>query len=184
MLEGKLVRLRPLEMTDLDREYRWINDREVTRYLSARYPISRGEEAAWLREGTKNSFSEGPVLAIETKDGEHIGNVTLHNPDPDNRKAVLGIAIGEKQHWSGGYGTDAIITLLRFGFHQMALNRVSLHVFEFNERAIACYSKCGFVEEARLRDHYYGEGRYWDVLVMGILRHEFDRLYGGPAAAS
>jgi RimJ/RimL family protein N-acetyltransferase len=184
MLEGKLVRLRPLEMADLDREHRWINDREVTRYLSARYPISRGEEEAWLREGTKSSFAEGAVLGIETNDGEHIGNLGLHTPDPDNRHAVLGIFIGEKQNWSGGYGTDAIITLLRFGFHQMALNRVSLHVFQFNERAIACYRKCGFVEEARLRDHYYGEGRYWDVLVMGILRPEFDQLHGGLEAAT
>ncbi len=32
----------------------------------------------------------------------------------------------------------------------------------------------------RLRQHYYAEGRYWDVFVMAILRDEFEALHGGP----
>jgi RimJ/RimL family protein N-acetyltransferase len=73
------------------------------------------------------------------------------------------------------------VTLLRFGFEEMNLNRVSLHVFEFNERAVACYKKCGFQMEGRLRQNYYGEGRYWDVFVMGILRDEFAALHGATS---
>ena len=85
--------------------------------------------------------------------------------------------LGEKDYWAKGYGTDAIVTLLRFAFHEMNLNWVWLHVFEFNERAMVCYQKCGFKEEGRLRQHYYQEGRYWDSVVMGILRDEFDALH-------
>ena len=178
MLEGTLVRLRPLEPADLEREYRWINDREVTRYLAARYPIAMEQEERWLRELPANDFTHGVRLAIETKDGVHIGNLDLHQPNVEDRKAGLGIMIGDKDYWSNGYGTDAIVTLLRFGFEQMNLHRVWLHVFEFNERAIACYKKCGFQIEGRLREHRYSEGRYWDVFVMAILRDEFEALHG------
>jgi RimJ/RimL family protein N-acetyltransferase len=118
------------------------------------------------------------MLAIETKDGIHIGNLGLHDPHPEHRSATLGILIGEKDYWSNGYGTDAIVTLLRFGFGEMNLHRVTLHVFEFNERAIACYKKCGFQIEGTLRQHYYGEGRYWDVIVMGVLRDDFEACHG------
>ena len=55
----------------------------------------------------------------------------------------------------------------------MNLHRVDLQVFEFNERAIASYRKVGFREEGRLRQHMYRDGRYWDIIHMGILRHEF-----------
>ena len=182
MLEGTLVRLRPLEPADLEREYRWINDREVTRYLAARYPIAMEQEERWLRELPANDFTHGVRLAIETKDGLHIGNLDLHQPNAEDRKAGLGIMIGDKDYWSNGYGTDAIVTLLRFGFEQMNLHRVWLHVFEFNERAIACYQKCGFQIEGRLRQHRYSEGRYWDVFVMAILRDEFEAVHGEPAA--
>ena len=181
MLEGTLVRLRALEATDLERAYTWINDREVTRYLSARYPLSHADEERWLRDAPTNGFANGVRLAIETKDGVHIGNMGLHDVNPEDRKAGLGIMIGEKAYWSNGYGSDAIDTLLRFAFHEMNLNRVWLHVFEFNERAAACYRKCGFQQEGHLRQHRYSEGRYYDVLVMGILRDEFEARHGVAA---
>ncbi len=182
MLEGTLVRLRALEPTDLGRAYTWINDREVTRYLAARYPLSRADEERWLNERPTNSFG-GVRLAIESKDGAHIGNIDLHQPNAEDRKAGLGIMIGDKAYWANGYGTDAIVTLLRFAFHEMGLNRVWLHVFDFNERAIACYTKCGFREEGRLRQHRFTEGRYCDTLVMGVLREEFEALHGGAKEA-
>jgi RimJ/RimL family protein N-acetyltransferase len=178
MLEGTIVRLRPLELEDLERDYTWINDGEVTRFVAMRYPTSRLAEERWLRDHPANDFASGVALAIETKEGVHIGNLGLHQPNPEDRKASLGIMIGDKEYWSNGYGTDAIVTLLRFGFAEMNLNRVWLHVFEFNARAQACYKKCGFVEEGRLRQHYYGQGRYWDVVVMAILRDEFAARHG------
>ena len=178
MLEGRLVRLRALEPDDLEPNYRWVNDVEVTRYLDTRYPISRGEEERWLANRPANDLAHGVHLAIETKDGVYIGNLALHGPHPEHRSAVLGIVIGEKHYWSNGYGTDAIVTLLRFAFGEMNLHRVMLHVKEFNERGIACYKKCGFQIEGTLRQNYYGEGHYWDVVVMGVLRDEFEALHG------
>ena len=47
MLEGNLVRLRALELSDLERVYSWINDREVTRYIAARYPMSRAARSSY-----------------------------------------------------------------------------------------------------------------------------------------
>lgn len=182
MLEGKVVRLRAMEAGDLEPNYRWMNDGEVIHFLAMRYPISRAEEDRWLANRPPNDFAHGVQLAIETKEGVHIGNLGLHDPHPEHRTAVLGIVIGEKDYWSNGYGTDAIVTVLRFGFSEMNLNRVSLHVFEFNERAIACYTKCGFQIEGRLRQNYFGEGRYWDVIVMGVLRGEFEALHGAEGA--
>ena len=188
MLEGNLVRLRALELSDLERVYSWINDREVTRYIAARYPMSRADEERWLRGSSPNSFGGGVQLAIEVKNGEvqnggtnevaHIGNIDLVEVRPEDRKAGLGVMIGDKDYWSNGYGTDAVVTILRFAFHEMNLNRVWLHAFDFNERAQACYRKCGFQEEGRLREHYYTEGRYCDSVVMAVLSHEFEELHG------
>jgi RimJ/RimL family protein N-acetyltransferase len=175
MLEGKLVRLRAIEPGDAERAYRWVNDVEVRRYVAMRYPLSKADEERWARDRAPNDFTN-VALAIETKDGVYIGNCGLHQGHAEDRKASLGIVIGEKDYWSNGYGADAVITLLRFGFAEMNLNRVWLHAFEFNERAIACYKKCGFAIEGRLRQHYYGAGRYWDVVAMGVLREEFDAI--------
>lgn len=175
MIEGTLVNLRQREMTDLDRVYGWVNDTEVTRHLSMRYPMSLAAEEAWLRERDVKPNTFAYVrLAIDTKDGVHIGGLNLPWGDAESRKARLGIMIGDKAYWSRGYGTDAIRTLLGFAFGEMNLRRVDLTVDAENGRGIACYRKCGFVEEVRTRQAIYARGAYADQLVMGILRDEFE----------
>jgi len=176
MLEGKLVRLRALEPEDLERNLRWMNDGEVRQFLlDARYPISRAEEEKWMEANQGSSFRH-VRLAIETREGQHIGNMDLRHTSPEHRRAELGIMIGEKDCWGRGYGTDAIRRLLRFAFEEMNLNRVYLTTDENNSRALACYRKCGFREEGRLRQDRFLEGRYWDTIVMGVLREEFENM--------
>jgi len=179
MIEGRLVDLRAPEMADLERNYQWVNDREVTRHVSMRYPMSLAAEEGWMRDKTSKPLAYGPaIFAIDTKDGVHIGNIDFHGASPENRSARLGIIIGDKAYWSRGYGTDAMLTLLRFGFDEMNLHRIDLLVDDDNERARACYRKCGMVEEARLRQERFARGAYHDQIVMAILREEFYALHG------
>lgn len=177
MLEGKLVRLRAPEPEDSQMVHYWMNDPEVTEHLSERYPLATSDDF-WLAGSGPITFSL-VRLAIETKDGEHIGGINLHQIDAESRNAGLGIIIGAKAHWDRGYGGDAIVTLLRFAFDEMNLHRVWLTTVEYNKRAIACYRRCGFREEARLRQHVFRHGRYVDFIQMGILRDEFDALHTG-----
>ncbi|MBF6599987.1 MAG: GNAT family N-acetyltransferase [Dehalococcoidia bacterium] len=123
MIGGTRINLRAPEFIDLDRNQRWINDREATRYLAGRYPVSGLAEEAWLRNLVSSPMSFAHVFfAIETKDGRHIGNCGL-DALPEDRKATLDIIIGERDLWSRGYGTDAVTTLLRFAFDEMNLTR-------------------------------------------------------------
>ncbi len=186
MLTGKLVRLRPLALDDLDRCVEWMNDQEVTRFITdgARYPFSRAEEEEWLTAAMRRTKPPEISLAIETlAESRHIGTIALHAVNPENRKAGLGIMIGDKASWNRGHGTDAVRTLLAFSFDEINLNRVHLEVHADNARAIACYRKCGFLEEGRLRDDRYREGAYLDTLVMSVLAPEYRALAAKTAAA-
>ena len=63
--------------------------------------------------------------------------------------------------------------ILRYGFTEVNLKRVTLTVFEYNPRAIRSYEKAGFRHEGRMRGALNKEGKRWDILVMGILREEW-----------
>jgi diamine N-acetyltransferase len=180
MLTGNLVRLRAIEMEDLDRYLAWVNDEEVMRYVAASaFPFSRVQEEDFLRELVKHTRPPEIAYAIETlEDGTHIGSVGLHKVGGPAHTAELGIMIGDKAYWNRGFGTDTITTTLYFAFEELNLNRVSLTVDEDNGRGIACYRKCGFIEEGRLRQDRYRGGKYYDTLVMGVLRDEFRASHG------
>ncbi len=183
MLEGSLVRLRPIASDDGERRRQWLNDPEVTRYYSRGYPVSRAESNAWVERASKETSPPQITLAIETVAGRHIGITNLDHIDRDNRSCELGIMIGEKDCWSQGYGTDTVLTLLRFAFDEVNLNRVWLDVNAENKRAVACYLKCGFVEEAQLRQHRYKAGVYSDSLIMAALADEFRAKQADDEAA-
>jgi len=179
MIKGNKVRLRAIEQEDIPRFVRWLNDPDVIRFLTIYQPISTADEIRWFQRHleSKDDF----VYAIETAEGVHIGNIGLHGLDWKNHSATLGIFIGEKAYWGLGYGTDAILTLLHFAFGEMNLNRIELSVFDYNERAIRSYRKCGFQLEGSRRQALYREGEYHDVLVMSILKSEYEAMLEAAA---
>jgi RimJ/RimL family protein N-acetyltransferase len=170
--EGELVRLRAREPEDEPRLYRWFNDPEVTEHLSLRYPLSHPQERAFIDRVSEISHGHAS-FGVETRaEGKLIGGASLEEVSPENRSAVLGIAIGDKAYWDGGYGTDTMRTLCRFGFGTMNLHRIELEVYAANERAIHVYGKIGFRLEGTRRDGSFKFGRYQDVHIMGLLEGE------------
>ncbi len=175
MIVGEKVRLRPIERDDLPRFVEWFGDPEVRRYLMLYLPFSLAQEERWFENlQGRLERQEDVLLAIETADGVHIGNIGLHSIKWKDRNAELGIAIGEKAYWSQGYGSDAIHTLLGLAFREMNLHRVFLRVDADNARGIRCYEKAGFQRDGTLREAVFREGAYTDQLMMSILQSEFE----------
>ena len=100
-----------------------------------------------------------------------IGACSLGQLHGDTRSGRLGIWIG-KPNWGRGFGTDAVRVLCRFGFRELNLQRIGLGVYETNPRAIRAYRKVGFVEEGRRRRDHFIDGRYVDLILMGLLADE------------
>jgi RimJ/RimL family protein N-acetyltransferase len=175
MFHGEKVRLRPIERSDLPTFVRWFADAELRSYLAICLPFSLAQEERWF-EGVQERLERRTdvMLAIETGDGVHIGNIGLHGIEWKDRQAELGIAIGEKEYWGRGYGTDAVRTLLDVAFGQMNLHRVSLRVNADNPRAIRCYEKAGFRHEGTMRERVFRDGTYLDQHLMSVLDSEYD----------
>jgi RimJ/RimL family protein N-acetyltransferase len=107
-----------------------------------------------------------------------IGSIELLEFSWSSGDAWVGIGIGESAYQGKGYGTEAMQILLRYGFEELGLHRVSLSVFAYNTRAIHSYEKAGFQHEGRIRQYVLREGKTWDLLFLGILRSEWEALYG------
>ena len=63
--------------------------------------------------------------------------------------------------------------MLDHAFGAMGLHRIALFVFEFNERAVRAYKRCGFVIEGRARESIWRDGRWWDELAMSVLESDW-----------
>jgi RimJ/RimL family protein N-acetyltransferase len=104
--------------------------------------------------------------------GGFIGHVRLQSFVVEDRRAALAIGIESPAYLGKGYGAEAIKLALAYAFER-GLHRVSLRVLASNARAIACYRKCGFIEEGREREAAFVRGVWQDDLIMGLLDREF-----------
>lgn len=170
--EGRLIRLRIREPEDAPLLFQWFNDPEVTEHLAIRYPVSHRQERDFVDSVSRSGYDAAHFAITDKASGRLIGGVDLLETRAENRVATLGIAIGDRTAWGGGYGTDTMRTVCRFGFEMMNLHRITLEVLAPNRRATRVYEKVGFRHEAVRREAAYRYGRYVDVLVMGLLRGE------------
>ncbi len=169
-LEGELVLLRPRVDDDLPLFARWHGNPDVRHWLHMSEIPNQTLELERQRWQIARNDPTRVSFVIETLEGVPIGNIVLVDIDAAHRRAELGIAIGEKEHWGRGYGTDAIRVVLRFAFEVLNLRRVELITDIDNERGIRAYEKCGFVREGVLRAKRLRYGEPLDMLIMSVLR--------------
>ena len=167
--EGALVRLRPVEERDIPLIHDLFNDPVVQRTLAITWLQPEAGTRAWW-EGVRMN-PDAQAFAIESLAGETVGVCSLEDIHGPSRSASLGIWIGAP-YWDRGFGTDAVRTLCRFGFEEMNLQRIGLCVYDVNPRGVRAYEKVGFKEEGRRRRGMFVDGRYVDVIQMGLLAED------------
>jgi RimJ/RimL family protein N-acetyltransferase len=176
MLKGERVILRSITRADLPRLNEFNNDMQVELAGGGDPPIPQSLERleAEFNQQIGSGGRDGSTFAIEA-DGKFIGQCALFNFDTTGHTCELGIAIGDRDYWGQGYGREAIALLLDYAFQLRNFRKVWLRVHASNERAWRAYKACGFVEEGRLRAHVWSDGKYDDILMMGVLRVEWER---------
>lgn len=171
MLKGERIILRALEREDLEALHAINNDLEVELAGGGDPPMPQSLARLMAEyEGRAGSGGRDDAnFAIEA-DGRFIGICGLFNFDYTARTCELGITIGDRAYWGRGYGREAVSLLVDYAFRLRNFRKVWLRVHGANERAQRAYLACGFVEEGRLRQHVFSNGRYDDLVYMGILR--------------
>jgi RimJ/RimL family protein N-acetyltransferase len=166
---GKKVALGPIRKDLLWLYQRWINDFEVTRTLDLPMrPFPLEYEEAWYQRSTQ-SDRDLTFTIYDRKTLRPIGNAGLHQIDYQHRTADFGIAIGEKDFWGRGYGTESAGLILDYGFKTLGLHNIMLQVFSSNSSAIRAYEKAGFRRMGERREAHHVSGEIWNILFMDCL---------------
>ena len=159
--------LRELKEEDASQEYcNWVNDPEVNKFLETKKTTIE-ELKQYIKEKRENP--DCLFLGIFLKDtNKHIGNIKLEPVDFENKKATLGILIGDKNYWGRGICTEAVKLLVDYVFENLNLEKVDLGVISENKAAINCYLKAGFrIKKIEQRAIKY-DNRFYDKVIMDI----------------
>lgn len=104
--------------------------------------------------------------------GETVGGASLYNIRWFNRTAYISIFVDvDKQ--GRGFGKKILKKTLKYAFEVMNLQRVTAEVYEYNEPSLKLFESVGFTKEGIIRKAKYMDGKYWNILIYGLLRDEY-----------
>ena len=175
-LTGDNIYLSPISLDDVEEYAEMVNDIKVSvglGYLSYTNIIDFESEKEFLISVKKEKMFAVRLL----ENDELLGNIGFNSLDIINRNGALGVLIGNPKYQRKGYGTEALKLILDYGFSFLNLRNISLSVFEYNEPAYNLYKKVGFKEAGRLRKAVEIMGKTYDVIIMDMLKEEFQSVY-------
>ncbi|TQR30164.1 GNAT family N-acetyltransferase [Brevibacillus brevis] len=174
LFQTERIYLRKMTGEDVDVYHTWRNDEEVMRTTNPSMDVYTWEDTnGFVNQVILHASSSKSYMIVDSQTNRPIGITSLIQIDLKNRNAECIIDIGEKEYWGKGYGREAMKLLLDYAFLEMNLHRVSLRVFSFNERAIKLYERLGFKQEGISRQFLFREGKWHDIVHMGILQQEY-----------
>jgi [ribosomal protein S5]-alanine N-acetyltransferase len=167
---GERLYLRKLRISDVNGNYyHWMNDPEVTQYLESRfYPNSIDKLIEYVKEKIADKNNIFLAIVLKEKD-QHIGNIKLDPINWIHRRGDIGIIIGEKSCWGKGYASEAIGVLVKYSFQKLNLHKLTAGCYALNSGALKAFQKKGFEIEGSLKKHSLCNGRYVDVVQLGLI---------------
>ena len=169
-LIGKKCYLSPMDINDAEKYTEWLNDLEVISNLTIYNSVINTEtEKDFLVKLSK----EHNYSIVDNAANKLIGSCGFTDLDHLNLTSEAGIFIGDKNYWNKGYGTEALVLLLDYGFKVLNLHNVMLRVYSLNERAIRSYEKAGFKKIGTRREALRRGDKTFDIVLMDLLYEDF-----------
>jgi len=174
-LQGKSFFLRPIEQSDLTREYvQWLNDEEICRYNShATFPYTMEKMNDYFASLHASSNTNIVLAIIDNESNNHIGNACLQSIDWISRSAEFAILLGDRNFWGKGLATDVAALLYDYGFTRLNLHRIHLGTSSKNIGMQKIAQKLRMTQEGVRREAMYKNGSYVDIIEYGVLKSEF-----------
>jgi UDP-4-amino-4,6-dideoxy-N-acetyl-beta-L-altrosamine N-acetyltransferase len=171
MLKGEKIILRQLKLSDWESTIKWRNDATIKQMAMMHpFPITENVEKEWYENIINKKDDKTVYFTITLRNDDPIGFITLNRINHINRNCYLGIVIGDPGSQGKGYGFESMQVVMDYVFNTLNLNKITLEVIETNHNALKLYRKLGFIEEGRLRKHYFAEGKYFDIIILSVFK--------------
>ncbi|MFC3886204.1 GNAT family N-acetyltransferase [Bacillus songklensis] len=172
-----MIKLRYFEKEDFDKMILWSPAEEFLVQWSGNtftYPLTVEQLEAYLNKSNVEGAEQFVFSVLDAETDEMIGHISLAKIDYKNRSGRIGrVLIGNEKYRNKGIGKQMMKEILSFGFDKLNLHRMTLGVYDFNERAIRTYEQIGLVREGLLREVQKVKNQYWNCIEMSMLEHEW-----------
>ncbi|MCP8970009.1 GNAT family N-acetyltransferase [Ectobacillus ponti] len=172
MMNGNGLQIRRLIEDDKSLLVKWLNDPRVLQYYEGRdnpHDLQK-VEAHFYRP------DDSGVRCLVTYEEISIGYIQFYELGEEAKQEygysrklrIYGTDqfLGEPGYWGRGIGTQLVQLMTGYLMREKGADAVVMDPQAWNERALACYEKCGFRRVRLLPRHEWHEGELRDCWLM------------------
>jgi diamine N-acetyltransferase len=173
-LEGKDIKLRALEPSDLDFLYELENDESVWEVSNTTTPYSKFVLKKYLDNAHRDIYEVKQLRLVicEKKTHRPIGFVDLFDFDPKHKKVGVGIVIFKAEDKGKGYATQSLQQVCAYAFGQLNMHQVYANITEDNTSSLQLFEKLGFTRSGVKKDWIHSEGIYKSEYLYQLIVHD------------
>ncbi len=161
--------LTPMKVDHAADFVRWFNDPEVFAQMrDMRHQTTLDEQVRWILDTNRDTTQEVFSIFFAPED-RLIGDGGFINIHYEDRKAEIGLVIGEKEFWNRGLGAEAIWMLCRYGFDRLNFNNIMAEHYSINKKSLHLFQKVGFKYMGTRRQSKWLAGQWIDVHYSDLL---------------
>jgi RimJ/RimL family protein N-acetyltransferase len=173
-LSSKNLIYRTLGEKDVTERYvHWLNDPEINRYLEVRHSTQTINSCNKFVENINSDPTQYLFGIFIINNEEHIGNIKLGFVNENQLKGQMSLFIGEKKYWGKEYATESVISITKWSFDNLGLEKIEAGYCEKNIASKNGFLKAGYQLEGCFRKHELIDGNREDTYWLGILANEF-----------
>ena len=168
------IALRAVEKSDLPLLQKWRNNQSFRQYFREYREFSMTQKENWYNEMIKDNKNEF-FMIVDCINNIDVGIAGLTYIDWVNRHADVHFYIGNDDAWiDDNYAPRAFDLVLRYGYHDLNLNKLWAELYEIDIHKIKFFQSFGFKVDASLREHYFHKGKYYTSHILSLLRSEVE----------
>jgi len=174
ILETQRLLLRQVTDNDVESLYNILSDPEVAKF-DYFYPVTSDVEVVKFIERYKMELEESEEITwgiISKELNKLIGVCCLGDFDDRARRAEIGYDIAQAE-WNKGFATEALESIIDFGFNTINLNRIEATITPGNDASVKVLKKLNFIQEGIVRERDLIKGKLEDGIIMSILKREY-----------
>ncbi|SMB86801.1 Protein N-acetyltransferase, RimJ/RimL family [Desulfonispora thiosulfatigenes DSM 11270] len=179
MYKGRRITLRAPKESDAAILQGWYLDKDFRHLYDAYNDVS----LTGIMQDIQNSGSlKDPhatkinFVICRKRDELPIGVACIRNISRQHGNAEIVFAIGDRDKRLAGYGVDLLIVLLDLVFYELGFEKCYIKLHKNNALALNSALNFGFVQEGCLRRHEFLEGMYLDLVILGLLKEDYEKL--------
>ena len=172
MLSNDNIRLRALEIDDIDKLYEWENNSDEWYAGNTITPYSRHELKQHILRACRSIYEQKQLrLMIEQNNPVcRSGIVDLYEFDAHHCRAAVGILIDTDCRCKG-IATQAITLLTEYAFDVLRLHQVYAYIQADNEASLKLFARCGFTRSGVLSGWVARKEGFADACIFQLLNH-------------